>query len=632
MAGMMNRLLQRARRFLRSERGNVAMMFGLALVPMVIAGGVGLDYARSALVRSQMADALDAAALAVGSTTGLDQAGAQALAQKYFNANYTGDTSNGTPVVSIATGGYVSTGSVTVTATYSLPTTLLRVIGKNTVDVGASTTVVWGQSKLWVGLVLDNTGSMCEPDSNPCPTDTSPSIKINALKTASHNLLTTLQNASANPGDVMVAIVPFAKDVKVGTANVGASWIDWTDWAIQPSSAPSSSVGPGSSCPWSSSTYNGCLDQPGGTLGSDGITMNTVSTIPSSGTYSGYICPGSVRSSSSGQTGHYFDGCWNSVPTKSLNSTLTVTQPMKDVQNCKQVGSGTITCTDQSGYPKTNGSTSSATGTTTTNGYSGDSTSTSTQNNQSSNTSDGTKSCTGSGTKTCTWTRTITYNNLTLTTTVTGVGPYNHTWIVNPYSTWRGCVMDRDQSADADDSTPGTKFPAENSDSCPVAQVTPMSSPAPTSTSDMTTMFANLNTQIDAMVANGGTNQTIGLAHGMQMLTSGAPYNAPVVPNNTARYIILLSDGLNTMDRWYGNGSAQSSSVDDRMTAACATAKTQGFIIYTIFVNLGSSGNSTVLQNCATDSTKYFQLTTAGGIITTFNQIAQQITAVRVSR
>ncbi len=45
----------------------------------------------------------------------------------------------------------------------------------------------------------------------------------------------------------------------------------------------------------------------------------------------------------------------------------------------------------------------------------------------------------------------------------------------------------------------------------------------------------------------------------------------------------------------------------------------------------GTDGNSAPLQNCATDSTKYFELTTTSAIVTTFNQIAQQITNVRVS-
>ena len=37
------------------------------------------------------------------------------------------------------------------------------------------------------------------------------------------------------------------------------------------------------------------------------------------------------------------------------------------------------------------------------------------------------------------------------------------------------------------------------------------------------------------------------------------------------------------------------------------------------------------MQNCASDANKYFDLTTSGAIITTLNQIGQQITNVRVS-
>lgn len=208
-----------------------------------------------------------------------------------------------------------------------------------------------------------------------------------------------------------------------------------------------------------------------------------------------------------------------------------------------------------------------------------------------------------------------------VTTVNTGAGPYNHSWVINDHSVWNGCVMDRDQNDDATANTPGTKFPAENDDSCPIAQITPLGYD-----------WTALSNAVDAMSPNGGTNQTIGLQHGMQMLTQGDPYDPPTLPNNTSRFIILLSDGLNTMDRWYGDGSHQSSSVDTRMALACTNAKAAGFIIYTVFVDLGGTqGNSTVLQNCASNSSKYFDLTTSGAIVSTFNQIAQQITNLRVA-
>jgi hypothetical protein len=63
-----------------------------------------------------------------------------------------------------------SKGSVTLTATNNMPTVLMKLAGINTVPVSTTSTVVWGQTKLWVALVLDNSGSMCEPDGDPATT------------------------------------------------------------------------------------------------------------------------------------------------------------------------------------------------------------------------------------------------------------------------------------------------------------------------------------------------------------------------------------------------------------------------------------------------------------------------------
>jgi hypothetical protein len=148
-----------------------------------------------------------------------------------------------------------------------------------------------------------------------------------------------------------------------------------------------------------------------------------------------------------------------------------------------------------------------------------------------------------------------------------------------------------------------------------------------------TAQWTTLSNEIAAMTAKGSTNQTVGLAHGWQTLTNAGPYGAPALPSNTTQYIILISDGLNTQDRWYGDGSNESSSVNTREGLLCTNAKAAGVIIYTIYVDLnGTQGNSAPLQSCASDSSKYFDLTTSGAIITTLNGIAQQITNLRVSR
>ena len=127
----MTRLAAKARAFLRAKRGNVAMIFGLAVIPLAIAAGAGLDYTRAMLVRQQMGEALDAAALAIGSTSGVTQSTAQTMAQQYFNANYQVDQSSfGTPSMPTVT--YNSNGSVVISVTDSMPTVLMKLAGINT--------------------------------------------------------------------------------------------------------------------------------------------------------------------------------------------------------------------------------------------------------------------------------------------------------------------------------------------------------------------------------------------------------------------------------------------------------------------------------------------------------------------
>jgi Flp pilus assembly protein TadG len=575
------------RRFHRSRQGNVAMMFALALVPLVAAGGAGLDYVRAASVRSQMSEALDAAALAVATTPGLtDNTSVTSAAQKYFDASF-GDTSATKPVVGLPTGTTfdASKGTVTLTVSYSEATTLLKVVGIKTVALTTTSTVVWGQSKLWVSLVLDNSGSMSQGDSN--------GSKMDALQNASHQLLTILQKAAMNQGDVQVSIVPFSSQVKPNLS--GTTYIDYREFNAQPplgtgymtvtaifaDGTPFQAYGPGDACPFdgtdgylcasSSTNSNNCsYDNSGGCL----------SKIASSGT----ICPGMHGYSKwqDGTADRFYNGCYTSVKATGTLKTISWTGANGKTASCSDFSSA-----------------------------------------------DGC-SCGGSP-KTCTSQR------------------WNHVWTLNSTSTWKGCVTDRQRNGAATygasaatvdydisnttpaSTTPDTLFPAVNFDGCLVATVTPL--PATWTAAQWTT----LGNQIDAMSPGGATNQALGMEHGWQTLTPGAPYNAPALPANTARYIIILSDGLNTQDRWYGTGRAENTAadgnIDTRMNSVCTKAKADGIIVYSIFLDIGGAdGNSAPLQNCATDSSKYFDLTSTSAVVTTFNQIAQSITNVRVSK
>jgi Flp pilus assembly protein TadG len=183
-------------------------------------------------------------------------------------------------------------------------------------------------------------------------------------------------------------------------------------------------------------------------------------------------------------------------------------------------------------------------------------------------------------------------------------------------STWNGCFTDRDQSFDVQNTAPTTTnthtyFPAVN---CSITQILPLSYD-----------WTALNNKIDAMTPAGATNQPIGLVWGWQALTSTDPLNAPATPADTQKVIILLTDGLNTQNRWTTNQS----SIDAREQLVCSNIKTAGITVYTVLV---MSGNSTVLQNCASSASQYFALTSAGQIVTTFNAIGTKLSQLRLAR
>jgi hypothetical protein len=114
---------------------------------------------------------------------------------------------------------------------------------------------------------------------------------------------------------------------------------------------------------------------------------------------------------------------------------------------------------------------------------------------------------------------------------------------------------------------------------------------------------------------------------GWQSLTA-SPFTIPPFDSNYAykQVIILLTDGLNTQDRWY----SYASSIDARQEKTCDNIKAAGITIYTVQVNTSGDPTSTLLQYCASDSSKFFLLTSADAIVTTFNQIGTALTNLRL--
>jgi hypothetical protein len=138
---------------------------------------------------------------------------------------------------------------------------------------------------------------------------------------------------------------------------------------------------------------------------------------------------------------------------------------------------------------------------------------------------------------------------------------------------------------------------------------------------------------VDGLYPLGATNQPIGLVWGWQSLVGGGPIATPhaeTVGYQYSKVIILMSEGLNTLDRWYGNGSTTNTSVDKRMvdtdgTGTCANIKAAGITIYTVQVNTGGDPQSALLKSCASTSDKFWMVTTANGLGAEFTLSSLQI-------
>ena len=210
------------------------------------------------------------------------------------------------------------------------------------------------------------------------------------------------------------------------------------------------------------------------------------------------------------------------------------------------------------------------------------------------------------------------------------------TWVAASHSTWNGCITDRDQSYDQTVTAPiasdanlpsgqaSTLFPAEQYSNCPAAMM------------GLSYDWTSMNSLVESMYPNGNTNQPIGLVWAWQSLVGGGPLTAPAKDSNYTYQdiIILMSDGLNTADRWY----SQQTPVDNRMyntgngSGTCANIKASGVTIYTIHVNTSGDPMSTLLQNCASDSNKFWMITNASDLSGVFTQIGTNLTQLRVAK
>jgi Flp pilus assembly protein TadG len=181
---------------------------------------------------------------------------------------------------------------------------------------------------------------------------------------------------------------------------------------------------------------------------------------------------------------------------------------------------------------------------------------------------------------------------------------------------WQGCVADRDQPNDVKDTAPSggaTLFPV--ADCGALAKTLPL-------TSDWTA----LEGMVDGMTPAGSTNVTIGMMWGWHALTQSEPFTqAQAVRSDVEKVMILLTDGLNTANRFTTNPTQ----IDARTAAVCDNIKKAKIRLFTVRV---IEGNLALLQGCATAPNMFYDVQVASQLKDVFTSIAASLSGVRLAK
>lgn len=206
------------RRFTSDHGGTVAMTFGLALLPLAGMVGAALDYSRAGLEQTRLQRATDAIALSLSSEPATTTAsGLQARADKLLSTLYGAPNS-----IAISSFTATRTGqSIRVAVSATNRNSLMQIVGVPSTAVGATSLSAWGQSRIELALVLDNTGSMNDLIGGQ--------RKIDALKASALRMVSDLRAIARDPDTIKVSVVPFDTEVRLDAASYRDK--DWFRWA-----------------------------------------------------------------------------------------------------------------------------------------------------------------------------------------------------------------------------------------------------------------------------------------------------------------------------------------------------------------------------------------------------------------
>ncbi|MGL5136282.1 MAG: pilus assembly protein TadG-related protein, partial [Beijerinckiaceae bacterium] len=188
------------------------MLFGLSLMPMLVATGVAVDYSRMSGAKAALQAAVDAGVLAASNeSNGRTDQELTATVKQFVESNKGNHPYKNLVITATAGNDW----TVQARASACIDLIFKGVLGHPDYCFSASADAQRGKNHLEVALVLDNTGSMATA-----------SDRIGNLRRAALDLVTILERGATAPRTVKISLVPFVTAVNVKGEGFDTAWID----------------------------------------------------------------------------------------------------------------------------------------------------------------------------------------------------------------------------------------------------------------------------------------------------------------------------------------------------------------------------------------------------------------------
>lgn len=186
------------RAFGRDRTGNVAMMWGLMGTVLIGLVGITLDFTRAQMLRSQMQNAVDGAALVAARNIDLSQSAREQIARSFFEAEMGDIAADATFTLTT-----LPDGTQRANASMPNPMSLASIVSPNTWMIGVDADALQSGMDVEVSMILDTTGSMAGQ-------------RIADLRAAAADLVDIVVREDQSDYYSKVALVPYSMAINAG--------------------------------------------------------------------------------------------------------------------------------------------------------------------------------------------------------------------------------------------------------------------------------------------------------------------------------------------------------------------------------------------------------------------------------